>query len=115
MRKVVSALVLATLASALAGPPLAAQRTKDGYDRRVVVVNNRSSPLVRLYGARTATSEWEENILTQPIPPGSRIVINFDDGSGSCTFDFRAVFKDRQIAQTWNFNVCSESEWYVVD
>jgi hypothetical protein len=115
MRKAFSILVLAALGTVLAVPPLAAQRAKDGNDRRVVVINSRSSPLVRLYGARTATSEWEENILTQPIQPGSRIQINFDDGTGSCVFDLRAVFKDKRVAQTWNFNVCSESEWYLVD
>ena len=115
MKKVFSILLLAALASVAAGRPLEAQRRTDDYDRRVAVVNARSAPMTRLYGARTATSDWEENILSEPLPPGSRIVVNFDDGTGACNFDFRAVFKDKQIVYKWNINVCEESEWWAVD
>ena len=115
MKKVFSILLLTALASALAGPLEAQRRTKDDYDRRVVVINARASPMMRLYAARTTTSEWEENILSQPISAGSRIMINFEDGTGACNFDFRAVFKDKQIVHMWNINVCEESEWQVVD
>jgi hypothetical protein len=115
MRKVFSILLLTVLASAVAGPRLAAQRQTDDEDRHVVVINARSSPMMRLYGARTSTSDWEENILSQPIAPGARIRINFDDGTGACYFDFRAVFKDKQVVYRWNINVCVESEWRAVD
>jgi hypothetical protein len=115
MKKAFAILLVAALVSVAAGPPLLAQRLKDNEDRRVVVINTRSSAMMRLYAARTTTSEWEENLLSQPIPPGSRIVINFDDGTGACDFDFRAVFKDRQVVHMWNINVCHESEWWVVD
>ena len=115
MKKVVSILLLTALASALAGPLEAQRRAKDENDRRVMVVNTRSSPMMRLYAARTTTSEWEENILSQPISAGSRIMINFEDGTGACNFDFRAVFKDKQIVHMWNINVCVESEWLAVD
>jgi hypothetical protein len=116
MKKIVAILLLAALALSTAGSPLEAQRrTKDDHDRRVVVINTRASPMMRLYAARTTTSDWEENILSQPIVAGSRIVVNFDDGTGSCNFDFRAVFKDRQIVHTWSINVCVESEWRVED
>jgi hypothetical protein len=71
--------------------------------------------MTRLYGARTATSDWEENILSQPIAPGARILVNFDDGTGACNFDLRAVFKDKHVVYGWNINVCVESEWWTVD
>jgi hypothetical protein len=71
--------------------------------------------MMRLYAARTTTSGWEENILSQPIAAGKRTLINFDDGTGSCNFDFRAVFKDRQIVHMWNINVCEVSEWVAAD
>jgi hypothetical protein len=70
MRKVFPILLLAALASVVAELPLEAQRRTDDYDRRVLVANDRSSPMTRLYGARTTTSDWEENILHEPIAPG---------------------------------------------
>lgn len=90
-------------------------QTKDGKDRRVVIVNERSSDLVRLYGSRTTIGDWEENILVKSIKAGSKQLINFDDGTGACLFDFRAVFKDNLQAHMWSFNVCRESYWVLVD
>jgi hypothetical protein len=110
--------LLTGLAASLASPPLEAQRKKekkDDADRRVVVANGRSSDMMRLYASRVTTSDWEENILSRPIPAGASIVVNFDDGTGACEFDFRAVFRDHQMVQRWKINVCVESEWHVVD
>ena len=59
MKKVLSMLLLAALVSAVTVLPLQAQRrTTDEYDRRVYVINARSSPMMRLYAARSTTSGW---------------------------------------------------------
>jgi hypothetical protein len=114
--KAVFLLLVAAGAAACAGAAHAQSKPgKDGVDRRVVVVNERASDMVRLYASRTTTSSWEENILTRPIVAGSSVVVNFDDGSGACNFDFRAVFRDRQSVLMWNINVCTESYWRVMD
>jgi hypothetical protein len=111
-RALVGALVLA-LAAAVASPAHA--QSKDGHDRRVVIINGRSSDMVRLYGSRTTTGDWEENIIVRPIRSGEHLIVNFDDGTGSCLFDFRAIFRDNLSAHQWHFNVCREWAWQVVD
>lgn len=90
-------------------------QSKDGQDRRVVIINDRTSDMLRLYGSRTTTDSWEENIIIAPIKSGSKRVINFDDGTGACTFDFRAIFRDNLTVHKWNINVCREEYWRVVD
>jgi hypothetical protein len=88
---------------------------KDTHDRRVMIINDRTSDMLRLYGARTTTGEWEENIIVTPLKTGGRRVINFDDGTGACQFDFRAIFRDNMTVHMWNINVCREEYWRVVD
>jgi hypothetical protein len=90
-------------------------QSKDGRDRRVVIMNDRTSDMVRLYGSRTTTENWEENIIVAPIPSGARRVVNFDDGTGACLFDFRAIFRDNLTAHRWAINVCTEQYWRIVD
>ena len=94
MKRAFGFLLLAALVTAGADSPVFAQKSKDGEDRWVVVVNDRSSDMVRLYAARATTDDWEENMLPRPIRAGSKVRILFDDGTGACLFDFRAVFKD---------------------
>jgi hypothetical protein len=114
MKGILALCLLAAVSLASAGPPAHAQ-SKDGKDRRVMIVNDRSSDMLRLYGSRTTTSEWEENIITIPIKQGARRVINFDDGSGACLFDFRAIFRDDLTVHKWSINVCREEVWRVAD
>lgn len=114
MIRATSLLVVAAMVVAGMTPPAHAQ-SKDGKDRRVMIVNDRSSDMLRLYGSRTSTSEWEENIIVVPIPKGQKRVINFDDGSGACFFDFRAVFRDNLTVHKWGINVCREEFWRVAD
>jgi hypothetical protein len=114
MRSAFLIMVLAAAVTAVHGRAADAQ-SKDGENRLIVVINERSSEMVRLYASRTTTSDWEENILSQPIPAGASVRINFDDGTGACHFDFRAVFRDNQSVHMWNINVCVESYWRTTD
>jgi len=115
MKRVSLLWLLAVLATTGSGNSAHAQKGKDGKDRWVIVVNDRSSDMMRLYASRTTTDDWEENILVRPIGAGAKVRINFDDGTGACTFDFRAIFKDNLSVHMWRINVCEEGYWRVVD
>src|SRR5205085_8117817 len=65
IRACLVAFVAAGLAYAMASAVRA--QSKDGHDRRVMVINDRTSDMLRLYGARTTTGEWEENIIITPL------------------------------------------------
>jgi hypothetical protein len=106
---------LAAIAMAFTMASAAHAQSKDGRDRRVMIINDRTSDMLRLYGSRTTTGEWEENIFTTPLKSGARRVINFDDGTGACMFDLRAIFRDNQTVHQWSINVCREEYWRVVD
>jgi hypothetical protein len=96
-RKAAVAAIL-TLATAL---PVAA------LERRVTIVNNTGYTIVNFYGSNTGTSSWEEDILgADVLPSGSSVVINFDDASGFCMFDFLAVFEDGEELIKERQNIC---------
>jgi len=76
-------------------------------DRRVEIVNNTGYTMVEFYGSNKGTNSWEEDILGQDVlPSGYSVVVNFDDRSGYCKFDFRAVFDDGDEVIQNNVNVC---------
>jgi hypothetical protein len=84
----------------------------DSYNREVTIHNHSSYDIYYFYGSRTNTSDWEEDILGSDIlPAGSSILIDFDDGTGACTFDFKAVFEDGDEAYGWDQNVCRISNF----
>jgi hypothetical protein len=76
-------------------------------DRTVTVVNNSGLTISRFYGSNSGRSSWEEDILGNGvIPAGASVDINFNDGSGACLFDFKAVFADGSSATETNVDVC---------
>lgn len=77
-------------------------------DRHVTIINNSSATITRFYGSNAGSNSWEEDILgSDVLASGSRVSINFDDGSGYCTFDFKAVFADGSTAVQPNVDVCT--------
>ena len=69
--------------------------TTSSTNKRVTIINNSSAAITRFYGSNAGVDIWQEDILGSDIlPAGSSVSINFDDGSGYCTFDFKAVFED---------------------
>lgn len=76
-------------------------------DRLVTIVNNTGFTIIRFYGSNTGSGSWEEDILGDDVlPSGSSVVINFDDASGYCMFDFRAEFEDGDVLERGGVNVC---------
>ena len=84
---------------------------------RYVQINNVSSyDIVEFYASNTGTSNWQEDILGSDIlPSGSSVMVNIDDGTGYCKYDFLAVFDDGEEAVSPDNNVCELSEFDFTD
>lgn len=105
MTRVFLARTLAASVAALAiltGPALA-----DNLDRRVKIVNRTGFTIVEFYGSHTDAKTWQEDILGRDVlPSGSSVMVNFDDGTGYCIFDFRAIFDDGDELEKYGVNIC---------
>lgn len=85
-------------------------------DRRVRINNHSSYDIIEFYASHTDASGWEEDILGRSIlPAGQSVVINIDDGSGYCIFDFKAVFEDGDELEKYGNNVCELAEFNYTD
>jgi hypothetical protein len=81
--------------------------TVNAQDRKVKIVNNTGYSITNFYGSNTGSDSWEEDILGKDIlPPNESVVINFDDNSGYCMFDFRAIFEDGEEVIEEKIDVC---------
>ena len=59
-------------------------------------------------GSNAGANTWEEDILgVDVLASGSSVSINFDDGTGSCNFDFKAVFPDGDEVVQPDVDVCT--------
>ena len=84
----------------------------DGEDRRVRIINETNHTITHFYGSNVGTDRWEEDILGQDVlPPGKSVVINFDDGTGYCLYDFKAVFEDGDELVRSRIDVCKVSTY----
>jgi hypothetical protein len=85
-------------------------------DRRVQINNQSSYDIIEFYASNTGTQSWEEDILGSSIlPAGNSVLINIDDGSGYCKYDFMAVFSDGEEVVSGNNNVCELSQFNFTD
>ncbi|WP_181703228.1 hypothetical protein [Chthonobacter albigriseus] len=76
-------------------------------DRRVRVINETSSEIREFYASNVGANTWEEDILGQDmLGAGENIIINIDDGTGYCKYDFKAVLEDGREAIQEDVNVC---------
>lgn len=85
-------------------------------DRRVRVINETGHTIVRFYGSNVGTEDWQEDILgTDVLRPDQSVVINFDDGSGYCKYDFKAEFDDGDSVTKSGVDVCEVSSFRITD
>ena len=88
-------------------------QSRDGQNRRVRVHNSTGWTMLRFYASNVRTSDWEEDILGDDVlANNASIVMNIDDGSGACLFDFKAEFTNGQSLIRNNINVCEIADYY---
>jgi len=91
---------------------ITATSPSSALDRRVRINNHTSYDIYEFYASNTGTNSWEEDILGRDIlPAGRSVVINIDDGSGYCKYDFLAVFEDGDELVKYGNNVCELAEF----
>ena len=85
-------------------------------NRRVKIINETSYTVVRFYGSNAGEDGWQEDVLGEDvIKPGGSVTVNFDDGSGYCKFDFKAVFSDGDSVVRNGIDVCETSTYRLTD
>ena len=68
--------------------------------------------MVRFYASNVNRTSWEEDILGEgTIAAGGSKIINLDDGSGACQFDFKGVFDDMEDVVMQGVDVCEVSSF----
>lgn len=81
-------------------------------DRRVQINNNTDYDIIEFYASNKGTDDWEEDILGDNVlSAGDSVIINIDDSTGYCKFDFLAVFEDNDQVVSNDNNVCELSEF----
>ena len=104
-------LLLAASGAVLAACDTGTTSSGSSYDRHVLVVNNSDATVTRFYGSNSGTQSWQEDILgADTLAPGASLNVNFDDGTGACTFDFKVVFADGTSAVESGVDVCTTSQ-----
>lgn len=84
----------------------------NAQDRRVNIINETSYVIVEFYASNVGERDWEEDILGADIlEPGASVMVNVDDGTGYCKYDFMAVFDDGDEVVKEDVNVCEISSF----
>jgi hypothetical protein len=85
-------------------------------DRRVRIINETRHAIVKFYASSVASTGWEEDILGRDVlRPSQSVVINVDDGSGYCLYDFKAVFDDGDELVKSRVDVCKIESYRYTD
>ena len=119
-----AALIVAAMGSAsaaVAEPVIAADKaavsapvqSRDGLNRRVRIHNTTGWTMLRFYASDSRVDDWEEDMLGRgTLAAGNSIMMNIDDGSGACLYDFKAEFTNGKVLTRFNINVCQIADYY---
>ena len=90
--------------------PAYAQR----YDRRIEIVNNTGLTIRTINSTNIGRGDWGVDLLGDyVIRPGRSMVINVEDRTGYCRYDFRAVFSNGRQVTRRGVNVCEAVRWVI--
>ncbi len=97
------------LASALV---LASAISASAENRWMSISNQTGVTMMEFYASNQGSNSWGRDWLgSQVLESGYYQDMNFDDGSGYCMWDFKAIFADGDSVESRGVNVCVESQW----
>ena len=115
MKKLAFAFVglLALSACDTTGSTNMASSSGDNINRVVNINNQTGMTMTHFFASSSDSNSWgpEQLGATTVLPSGRSVSINFDDGTGACTFDFKARFSNGQELKKFGVNVCVISNY----
>ncbi len=85
-------------------------------DRRIRLINESSQTIEKFHASNVGRTGWEEDVLgRRVIRPGQSLVINLNDGSGYCRFDFLTVMANGTKIEKRNVDVCKLETYRITD
>jgi len=91
---------------------LATVTPSQAENRNVRIINETSWTMVEFYASNVGADTWEEDILGYDVlPSGDSIMMDIDDGTGYCLYDFKAVFADGDVLTRERIDVCTISSY----
>ncbi len=89
-----------------------ASTTSGSYNRVMDITNKTGVTMTKFYASNTGQNTWGPDQLgSSVLRSGKYMTIDFDDGTGSCYYDFRANFADGDVVTNSDINVCAETSW----
>lgn len=111
-----TALSLALVAGIAGASAPASAQGRDGQDRRVLIQNQASQPILYVRGSPTTQSSFGgDRIPDRVIATGTQTVVDFDSGGSACMYDLRVTMADGTNIDRMNVNVCRVSRWTIGD
>ena len=111
-----AAFALSAVAALAAATPAAAQSGVDGQDRRVLIENQSSQPILYVRGSPTTDPSFgDDRIPNRVIDSGQSSVVDFDSRTSACMYDLRVTLADGSNVDRMNVNVCRVSRWTIGD
>jgi hypothetical protein len=106
----------AVVAAGVLGMATVGQAYADGLNRHVTLINRSHWAIAEFHASNIRATTWEEDILGHTVLlPGKSVVINLNDGTGSCQFDFKTVAKDGTTVYRRGINICETSSYTIID
>ena len=94
---------LIALALAVAG----AAGTTSANERQLRVNNLADATIIRLYVSPSGAEDWGADVLASGmLEPGESMLLDYDDGSGNCVFDVKALYTTDEVSTLFAVNFC---------
>ena len=100
------------LVAGLAILPAVTVTAQDRQDRRMDVINDTDRVVLNFYATNSSIKNWGRDLLGKDvIDPKQSYRFDFNDGTGQCMFDLRAVLDNGRFFERYRVNVCTASSW----
>lgn len=85
---------------------------QDRNDRRMDIINDTDRVVHGVYATNSTVKNWGRDLLGQDVIPSKQSYrFDFNDGTGQCTFDLRAVLDNGRFFERYKVNVCTATSW----
>jgi hypothetical protein len=85
---------------------------QDRHDRRMDVVNDTDRVVNSFYATNSTVKNWGRDLLGQDVIASKQSYrFDFNDGTGQCIFDLRAVLDNGRFFERYRVNVCTAGSW----